>query len=216
MTRPFQQYHKFWTCDLDRDLWPTFKKNFYIGHNFFILRDRALLFGMWVLYYMTFSTEPYILNLWPWPWPLIYFWKNFNIGHSFFILRDILPLEISLSYFACVILVTRPFQQYHKFWTCDLDRDLWPTFKKNFNIGQNFFIVRDRALLFGMCVLYYKTFSTEPYILKLWPWQWPLTYFWKNFNFGHSFFILRDKAFIFGMCVPCDKAFSMVPLILSV
>ena len=41
-----------------------------------------------------------------------------------------LLLEISLSYLACVILMTRPFQRYHKFWTCDLDRDLWPTFEK--------------------------------------------------------------------------------------
>ena len=51
-----------------------------------------------------------------------------------------LPLEISLSYLACVILMTRPFQRYHEFWTCDLERDLWPTFEKNFNIGHNFFI----------------------------------------------------------------------------
>ena len=31
---------------------------------------------------------------------------------------------------ACVFLMTRPFRWYHKFWTCDLDRDLWPTFEK--------------------------------------------------------------------------------------
>ena len=28
--------------------------------------------------------------------------------------------------------------------------------------GELCFIVRDRALIFGMCVLYDKTFSTEP------------------------------------------------------
>ena len=41
-----------------------------------------------------------------------------------------LHLKISLSYLACVILMTRPFQWYHEFGTCDLDRDLWPTFEK--------------------------------------------------------------------------------------
>ena len=33
---------------------------------------------------------------------------------------------------------------------------------KNFNIGHNFFIERDRAFIFGMCIPYDKTFPTEP------------------------------------------------------
>ena len=33
---------------------------------------------------------------------------------------------------------------------------------KNFNIGHNFFIVRDRAFIFGVCIPYDKTFLTEP------------------------------------------------------
>ena len=33
---------------------------------------------------------------------------------------------------------------------------------KNFNIGHNFFIVRDRAFIFSMCVPYDQTFPTEP------------------------------------------------------
>ena len=33
MTRPFQWYHKFWTCDIDRDLWPTFE-NFTLAITF--------------------------------------------------------------------------------------------------------------------------------------------------------------------------------------
>ena len=32
---------------------------------------------------------------------------------------------------------------------------------KKINIGHNFFIVRDRALIFGMCIPYDKTFPTE-------------------------------------------------------
>ena len=33
---------------------------------------------------------------------------------------------------------------------------------KNFNICHIFFIVRDRAFIFGMCIPYDKTFPTEP------------------------------------------------------
>ena len=33
---------------------------------------------------------------------------------------------------------------------------------KNFNIGHNFFIERDRAFIFGMCIPYDTTFPTEP------------------------------------------------------
>ena len=32
-------------------------KNFNIGHNFFILRDKAFIFGKWVPYDKTFPTE---------------------------------------------------------------------------------------------------------------------------------------------------------------
>ena len=33
---------------------------------------------------------------------------------------------------------------------------------KNFNIDHNFFILKDRALIFGMCDPYDKTFPTVP------------------------------------------------------
>ena len=62
-----------------------------------------------------------------------------------------------------------------------------------------------------MCDPYDKTFPTVPYILNLWSWLWPLTYFWKNFNIGHNFFIAKDRAFLFGMCVPYDKTFPTEP-----
>ena len=38
---------------------------------------------------------------------------------------------------------------------------------KNFNIGHNFFILWDRALIFGMCVLHDKTFPVVPEILNM-------------------------------------------------
>ena len=51
---------------------------------------------------------------------------------------------------------------------------------ENFNIGDNFFILRDGALIFGLSVPYDKAFPLVPYILNMWPWPWPLTYFWKT------------------------------------
>ena len=121
-----------------------------------------------------------------------------------------LPLEICLSYLACVMLMARPFQRYHEFWTCDLERP-----SKNFNIGNNFFTLRDMSFIFSMCNPYGKTFPTVPWILNVRPWAWPLTYFWKNFNIGHNFFIIRERAFILGMCVPYDKTFPPEPWILN-
>ena len=83
-------------------------KKFNIGHNFFIERDRTFIFGMCIPYYKTFPTEPYISNMWPWPWPLTYFWKTLTLAVT------LMSYEIKLSYLACVFLMTRPFQWYHK------------------------------------------------------------------------------------------------------
>ena len=137
--------------------WPLtyFWKNLNIGQNFFIIRDRAFILGMCVPYDETFPPEPWILNMWPWPWPLAYFWKTLTLAIYF------LSFEIKLSYLACVFLMTRPFQWYHKIWTCDLDCDLLPTFE-NFNIGHYFFILWDKAFIFGMSVPYDEAFSIVP------------------------------------------------------
>ena len=49
--------------------------------------------------------------------------KNFIIRHNFFILRD------RAFIFGMCLPYDKALQQYHEFWTCDLDRDLWPTFE---------------------------------------------------------------------------------------
>ena len=61
-----------------------------------------------------------------------------SVKNTFTLAITFLPLEISLSHLVCVILMTRPFQRCHKFWTCDLDRDLWPTFEKPFTLAITF------------------------------------------------------------------------------
>ena len=55
-------------------------------------------------------------------WPLTYFWKT-NIGYDFFILRD------GAFIFGICVPYDKALRQHHKFWTCDLDHDLWPTFE---------------------------------------------------------------------------------------
>ena len=99
---------------------------------FFILRDRTFTFCMCVPYDKTFPMVPYILSTWPWPWPLTYIWKTLTLHMTF------LPLDIGLSYWADVFLMTRPFRWYYKFWDGDLNRDLWPTFEKTLTLHITF------------------------------------------------------------------------------
>ena len=57
-----------------------------------------------------------------------------------------------------------PFISYHNFWPSDLDLEVWPTFQ-NFNLGHNFWNVRDYAFIFHMCIPCDKTFHTIPLFL---------------------------------------------------
>ena len=206
MKRPFRRYLKFWTCNLDCDLWPTFKKTLSLG-------------------------------------------------------ITCLCLEVGLSYLAYAFLMTRPFRAYHKFWCVTLTVTFDLVLKK-FNIGHNSFVLRGRVFIFGMCVPYDKAFpmvQNVPYILNLWSWPWPLTYFWKtltlaitypkiygihiwhvcslwqglsdssilfqhvtltvtynlllkNFNIGgHSSLVVRGRAFICGIHAAYDKTSLIVP-----
>ena len=78
---------------------------------------------------------------------------------------------------------------------------------KNFQIGHNFFILRDRAFIFGMCVHYDNTF---PAVHEHVTFTVTFDLLLQNFVISHNFLILRDRAFIFGKCVPFDKAFLMI------
>ena len=88
------------------------------------LSFRTFIFGMCGPDDKTFPMVTYILSTWPWPRPLTYIWKTLNLRITF------LPLDVGLSYWADVFLMTRSFRWYYKFWARDLDRDLWPTFEK--------------------------------------------------------------------------------------
>ena len=54
--------------------------------------------------------------------------------------------------------------------------------KKNFNIGHNFFILRDRAFhIWHVCSLW-QGLSDSTVNFDVWPWMWPLTFFWKTLS----------------------------------
>ena len=115
--------------------------HFWFAFNFFTFRDRAFIFGMCVPYDKTFPMEPFHI------WHVCSLWQDLSDGTMRFdhvtltmtfdlhfgnlsLPITVLPLDIRLSYLACVFLMTRPFWWYHKFWSCDLDPYLWPTFGK--------------------------------------------------------------------------------------
>ena len=71
-----------------------------------------------------------------------------------------LPEEIGLSYYTCVLLVTRPSTWYHNYWPCDLDLELWPTFKKTLTFGITFL-----PEVIGLSYCTYVLLVTKPFTL---------------------------------------------------
>ena len=63
-------------------------KNFNLGHNFWTIRGRALIFHMCIPCDKTFPLMPTFLNLWPRPWPLTTVAKNLNLDHYFGTITD--------------------------------------------------------------------------------------------------------------------------------
>ena len=56
-----------------------------------------------------------------------------------------------------------------------------------FSLLINFFVLRDRAFIFDVCVPYDKNFPVVPWILITWPWPWPLTYIFKTLTLHITF-----------------------------
>ena len=58
---------------------------------------------------------------------------------------------------------------------------IWPSVcQQILTLLITFFSLRDRAFIFGICVLYDKAFLMVQNLLNRWPWLWPLTYLKKN------------------------------------
>ena len=59
-----------------------------LGHDFWTKRDKAFILHMCITCGKTFLLVLKILNLWPWPWFLTFFWKKLNLGHNFWTKRN--------------------------------------------------------------------------------------------------------------------------------
>ena len=98
--------------------------------------------------------------------------KNFNVGHNTLLYQNSLNLQNSYT--------DREYEKEdaYRFWGQKVKGQVtFDLLLKNFNIGHNFFILIDRAFIFCKCVPYDKAFPIERWILNVWPWLWPLTYF---------------------------------------
>ena len=53
--------------------------------------------------------------------------QNFDLAYNSWT-----TIEIAFIFHMCIpcAVVTRPFQEYHKFWPSDLDLGVWPAFEK--------------------------------------------------------------------------------------
>ena len=78
---------------------------------------------------------------------------------------------------------------------------------KNFNLGHNFHIIKDRTYIFVFLMTrpftWYHNFLPSDLDLEIWP-------TFENIRFGYKFQTRSDRAFILHMCIPCDKTFHMV------
>ena len=157
MTRPFHGCQNFWPSDLDLEVWPTFKKNFNLGHSFLTRRGRALILHMFILLWQDLSMGAKIFDLVTLTLKLTYFQKNFNLGHRFLTRRG--RAFILHMYIPC----DKTFPWVPKFLT------LWPWhltyFKKNFNLGHSFLTRRGRAFILHMCIPCSKTTNALPWFL---------------------------------------------------
>ena len=174
MARPFQCHHLFEhvTLTLTFDLLLI---NFIISQNFFILRDKAFIFGKCVPYDKAFPMVTQSFNVLPWPWSLNYF------------LCRLRSIATHRDHFVCPSLSVR-----HCLSVCHTFLSLFPKlcFAGNafiprnaatiLNISLHFLTVRYWAFIFGICVSYVHTFPMVPYILNMWPWLWTLTFFCKG------------------------------------
>ena len=120
ITTPFLLYLSMWPHQWSLTY---FWKILTLAVDFFILRDKVFIFGICVPYYLSdgaINIEHVKLSM------------TFNqiLKKKTLILTIIcFPQEIEFLYLAYFFIMTRPYWWYHKFWTCDLDREFWPSFE---------------------------------------------------------------------------------------
>ena len=80
-----------------------------LSRNYWTIRGRDSIFHMCIPSDKTILSVPKFSTLGPYPWPLTYILKTLTLIITFE------PLEVGLSYFTCVFLVTISFCQYQNF-----------------------------------------------------------------------------------------------------
>ena len=85
---------------------------------------------------------------------------------------------------------------------------------KNFNLGHNLWIMRDRALIFHMS-LKGQDLSHHTIIFYLVTLTLKFDLLFKNFNLGHNLWNVRERAFIFHMSILRDKTFYIITKFLT-
>ena len=83
----------------------------------------------------------------------------------------------------------------------------------NFNIGHNFFILKDGDFIFGMCIPYIKAFLMVPYIFEHMTFTFTFDPPLENFNIGHNSLVIRCRVFKFCMYVPNDQVFLQLHIL---
>ena len=122
-------------------------KNVNLGHSFLTIRDRALIFHMYMSLWqdLLLGTKFYdLLTL------------TFNVDLLLKITLTLaiasLPEEVGFLYFTCTYLVTWPFMLCHDLWPSNLDLEIRPYYEKC-RLVHNLRTRKDRVLIFHMCIL---------------------------------------------------------------
>ena len=97
------------------------------------------------------------------------------------------------------------------FYPVTLNLEFDPFFE-NFNLANNFWTVRTRALIFACVFLVIRPFSGYHYFFHPMTLTFDFDLLFLNFNFAYNFWIVSARALIFHMSIPCDKTFQWVQL----
>ena len=143
------------------------RKNFNLGHNFWLVRAKSLILDMCIpcdhlsddiiifdLVILTLAQET--------------FYENFNLGHNFWLVGA-RPFILDM----CILCD----ETFHiRSWSLTLWN--WPCWSlsmfvhQKFNLGHNFSLVSTKSLILDMCIPCDETFQMTSWYLTLWPWPW--------------------------------------------
>ena len=84
---PDMEFGDIFFCPVCQSAYLSVEKNFYLGHNFWTVRERNFIFGMHTHRIKPNQMTSRSMTLWPWPWHLTYIKNYFNLYHYFWTSR---------------------------------------------------------------------------------------------------------------------------------